>query len=163
MKSIVVSGFCLAAAVCGPALAENNAGKKSEAAADHLSCTGEPNEIRVIIRSVKQSVGLMTIELYRNDPAVFLSQEGREVRQQFAARAPVTEICLHAPDATDYAIAVYHDKNANHRFDKGALGLPAEPYGVSNNPRMRLAPPTIEEALFSVAEDGARVEIELRN
>lgn len=158
MKLFVVSGFCLAA-LASTAAAE----KKIEKPEDHMSCTGEPNEIRVVIKAVKQSVGLMTIELYRNDPATFLSKEGREVRRQFAARAPVTEICLHAPDAADYAIAVYHDRNANQRFDKGALGLPAEPYGVSNNPRMRFAPPAIDEALFPVPEDGARVEIELRN
>jgi uncharacterized protein (DUF2141 family) len=49
------------------------------------------------------------------------------------------------------------------KFDKGAFGLPAEPYGVSNNPRMRLGPPKIGEALFHVAPNGAEVEIDLKD
>ena len=48
-------------------------------------------------------------------------------------------------------------------LDKNAFGLPAEPYGVSGNPKIRLAPPPISAALFPVAETGASVEIRLKN
>lgn len=147
----VIIGLCLAA---GPAAASETL---------HLSCTGAANEVRVVVKDVKKSVGLITAELYVNDESVFLTDEGRAVRMRVAARAPETAFCLHAPDADDYALAIYHDQNANMRLDKGALGIPAEPYGVSNNPRMRFAPPKVVDALFAVAEDGADVEILLKN
>lgn len=139
------------------------AAAKQDANARHLSCTGAPNEVRVVIKDVQKSVGLITAELYRNDEATFLSKEGRAARLRVAARSPVTEVCLHAPDAAGYAVAVYHDKNANQKFDKGPLGLPAEPFGVSNNPQMRLAPPKIADALFPVEAGGVTVEILLHN
>ena len=49
-----------------------------------------------------------------------------------------------------YAIAIYHDKNANRHFDKNFLGLPAEPYGVSNNPPINFGPPSLEDSAFKV-------------
>ncbi|MEQ8176800.1 MAG: DUF2141 domain-containing protein [Amphiplicatus sp.] len=129
----------------------------------HMSCNGAPNEIRIIVRNVKKSVGLITVELYADDQENFLRTEGRVERVQFAARAPETSFCVHAPEATTYAIGLYHDQNANNRIDKGALGIPVEPYGVSNNPRMRFAAPTVEESRFSVPREGAFVDIRLKN
>lgn len=129
----------------------------------HISCKGEPREILVRVVNVKESVGLMTLELYRNDPDGFLNKKGREFRQRFAAKAPVTEVCIHTPAAGQWAMVAYHDENANTTFDKNAFGFPAEPFGVSQNPKIRLAPPPIEKALFEVAETGASVEIRLRD
>ena len=129
----------------------------------HVSCKGEPREIAVRIVNVKDSVGLMTVELYRNDPDGFLNKRGREFRLRFAAKAPATEICVHAPTAGLWAMVAYHDENANQKFDKGSFGIPVEPYGVSQNPKIRLAPPPIEKALFEVAETGATIEIRLRD
>jgi uncharacterized protein (DUF2141 family) len=70
-------------------------------------------------------------------------------------------VCVPAPEPGDYAIAVYHDENANKTFDKGAFGLPAEPWGISNNPRIRFGPPHVSEALFPVNGEGAKVVIKL--
>ncbi|MFN3959256.1 MAG: DUF2141 domain-containing protein [Parvularculaceae bacterium] len=154
------TGFMLAAALAattGAALAQE------EAAHQHLSCKGEPHEILVRVVNVKKSAGLMTIELYANDPDGFLNKRGRLSRHRFAASAPATEVCIHAPEAGQFAMVAYHDENANEKFDKGAFGIPVEPYGVSQNPKIRLAPPPIEKALFEVAETGATVEIKLRD
>lgn len=130
---------------------------------EHISCKGGANEIRLTIRNVKKSAGVLTVELYKNDQETFLKKEGRVVRVKFAARAPMTQVCVYAPEATDYAIGVYHDQNANNKFDKRPpFGLPAEPYGVSNNPKMQFAPPTINEALFHVMPETIGVDVKLR-
>lgn len=139
------------------------AGAASVEPFEHVSCKGEPNEIRLTVNNVKQNAGLMTAELFRNDPDGFLNKKGRLFRVRYAARAPFTQICLNAPEPGQWAVVVYHDKNANRKFDKGAFGLPIEPFGVSGNPKFRLAPPEISDALFEVAESGASVEIRLKN
>lgn len=143
--------------------AGGGAAAQDGAAHEHMSCKGEPREILVRVANVKESVGLMTVELYRNDPDGFLNKRGRELRQRFAATAPVTEVCIHAPVAGQWAMVAYHDENANQKFDKGTFGIPVEPFGISQNPKIRLAPPPIEKALFDVAETGATVEIRLRD
>lgn len=157
-------GVALAGALATAAVAEES---REQAPAptnfEHVSCKGGANEIRLTIRNVKKSVGVLTVELFKNDQATFLKKDGRVVRTKFAAHAPVTQICLYAPEAVDYAIVVYHDQNANNKFDKRPpFGLPAEPYGVSNNPKMQFGPPAISEALFHVSPSMIGVDVKLR-
>ena len=73
------------------------------------------------------------------------------------------ELCVAAPREGVFAIGLYHDENGNRKFDKNFLGLPAEPYGVSNDPSMVLAPPKHEDAAFTVGPEGATVVITLRH
>lgn len=128
---------------------------------DHVSCNGAANEIRVIVSGVKRSEGRIIADMYPNDQDVFLRGKGRVKKVKYAARAPETKFCVPAPDAGFFAMAVYHDRNANGNFDKTGLGLPAEPWGLSNNPRVLFGPPPIEKTLFEVTASGATVEIKL--
>lgn len=155
-------------AILGAAMAGGTLFPAGPAAADdgvfaHVSCKGQPNEIRVAVTNVKRSAGLLTAELYRNEPDHFLRKAGREYRLRFAANAPETRFCLTAPGPGKFAVAVYHDENANLKFDKNSFGLPAEPYGLSRNPKIRLAPPPISEALIDVREEGAVAEVRLKD
>ena len=61
-----------------------------------------------------------------------------------------------------YAVVIYHDENDNHRFDRAWNGLPAEGFGVSNNPRPFMRPPTLAEAAFEVGSGHRVMKIELR-
>ncbi len=49
-----------------------------------------------------------------------------------------------------YAIAVYHDRNANKKLDKNMLGAPTEPYGFSNNARRLMSAPSFEESTIKL-------------
>ena len=48
-----------------------------------------------------------------------------------------------------YAIAIYHDKNSNNKFDT-FFAIPQEKYGFSNNAPVFFGPPSFEEASFFV-------------
>ena len=155
----IALGAAILSAAASPALAVDAVVPPS----DHMSCTGAPHEVRVTISGVKKSVGLIVADLYRDDPEGFLKRDGRVDQVRFAAKAPQTTFCLHAPRAGAFAIALYHDENANKTLDKRAFGIPAEPFGISNNPVIRFSAPKLEETLFEVAEYGADVAIELKN
>lgn len=130
---------------------------------EHVSCKSGENEIRVLVTGVKQGVGLIVADLYGNDEEGFLKKAGRVQQVRFAAKAPNTFFCFNPPEPELYAIAVYHDENANQTFDKGAFGIPVEPFGISNNPKLRLRAPKISEAAFEVAKEGTTVEIIMKN
>jgi uncharacterized protein (DUF2141 family) len=49
-----------------------------------------------------------------------------------------------------YAIKLFHDINDNQKLDANWLGIPREPFGFSNNPRIRFGPPSFEAAQFEV-------------
>ena len=61
-----------------------------------------------------------------------------------------------------YAVTVYHDQNDNRRFDKNWVGVPREPWGVSNNVRPRLRAPTFEEARLELEPGEQVVRISVR-
>ncbi len=53
----------------------------------------------------------------------------------------------------NYAVSVMNDLNGNGELDKNILGVPKEPWGVSNNIRPALRAPDFKEALISLEED----------
>ena len=56
-----------------------------------------------------------------------------------------------------YAIAAYHDENGNGKFDRTAIGLPAEGLGFSNDAWLTLlGAPSFEQAAIEL--DGAAAE-----
>ena len=149
----------------GGSFVSTGASAQDEAVAtlQHMSCRGDDHEIRVVVTNIKSSVGLMVADLYPEREENFLRSKGRIAQFKFAAKAPVTSFCIQTPETGNYAIAIYHDENANDTFDKKAFGLPDEPFGISNNPRIRFRAPTNAESLFEVAPEGANVEIKLKN
>lgn len=130
---------------------------------DHVSCNQSAYEVRLTVDDVKESIGLMTAELYRNDNKNFLQSEGRISKTRFAAIAPQTTFCIEVPEPGQYAIVVYHDENANLRVDKGAFGIPTEPWAISNDPPIRFGPPSVEDSLITVGDGGADVHVALND
>ena len=59
-----------------------------------------------------------------------------------------------------YAISVLDDENNNAEMDR-TLGMPREGYGFSNNPVVKLRPPSFEESSFKFDKPYMEIEIEL--
>jgi uncharacterized protein (DUF2141 family) len=53
----------------------------------------------------------------------------------------------------DYAVAIAHDVNKNHKVDKNMFGVPKEQWGMSNNPHATLKAPPFSAAKFSLTGD----------
>jgi uncharacterized protein (DUF2141 family) len=109
--------------------------------------------IQVTVENVRSSKGLITAVLYGDNPDTFLKKGARLDRIRVEAREGETVLCLHAPAAGRYTVALYHDENGNKALDQNFLGIPTEGYGFSNNPGFRFGKPTQKETLFTV-EDG---------
>lgn len=62
----------------------------------------------------------------------------------------------------DYAVKAFQDVNANGRADKNFLGIPTEPFGFSNAPRLLTHAPSFDEAKFAVHAGDNVVVIRLR-
>ena len=55
-----------------------------------------------------------------------------------------------------YTLALYLDKNKNHRLDKGLFGQPLEPYAFSNNARASFSEPPVADQRFE-HPDGVQI------
>ncbi|MCH7942963.1 MAG: DUF2141 domain-containing protein [Proteobacteria bacterium] len=127
------------------------------------ACTQSPDEIVVRISNLRNDSGNVVAELYPNDPANFLKGRARIERAfQPAVAEGTVDVCLTPPEPGIYAVAVYHDENANVKFDKNWIGLPSEGYGISNNPTVFLRAPIFDEAKFEALEGATVVPVEIR-
>jgi uncharacterized protein (DUF2141 family) len=128
------------------------------------NCTGRPSATRLVVTvsNVRAAQGLIAVTLYADDSSRFLARRGSLYVGRVPARAGVTRICIHVPAPGVYGLAVYHDANANRRFDRTGIGLPAEGYGFSNNAATLFGLPRFRSVRLSVPRDGFQTGVTLR-
>lgn len=118
-----------------------------------------PATIQVTVEKVRSSKGLITAVLYGDNPDTFLKRGARLDRIRVEAREGETLLCLQAPAAGRYSVALYHDENGNKEFDQDFLGIPTEGYGFSENPGFRFGKPDLEETLFTIEDSPVELKI----
>jgi uncharacterized protein (DUF2141 family) len=127
-------------------------------------CTGAADEVRlrVTVKDVRDNRGLMTITLYPDKPSDFLARKGKIARLRIPVAAPATEACIAAPGPGGYAIAVYHDLNADTDFNRNVIGIPEEPFGFSNDAGQSLGLPRFQDVRFHAEVGDTPVSVTLR-
>ena len=108
---------------------------------------------------------------FRNDKgaarvAVFRSSEGFPNGSDKACRLALERIENGAAKAVcpglpygEYGVAVLHDENENGEMERGALGIPAEGYGFSNNARGSFGPPSFSQTTFRLDSETLTIRI----
>jgi uncharacterized protein (DUF2141 family) len=152
-SALLLAPLLALAAPAGPAIAQGDG-----------QCTGHPSDTRLFVRieGVRASQGLIAVTLYPDDAHRFLARHGSLYVGRSPAHAGVTRACIYVPKPGIYAIAVYHDANANRRLDRNIIGFPTEAGGFSNNPSTILGLPSFHSTRFRVRESGDEITIRLR-
>jgi len=101
--------------------------------------------------------------------AVYQSADGFNQPEQAVMRQkiPITEgratLRLPVDDLPGrFAVAVFHDENADGELNRNVLGIPSERYGFSNNARSMSGPPAFEEALVDRPTPGTPLRVSIR-
>ena len=100
--------------------------------------------LTITVKDVKPGRGNIVVEVY-DSKAYFFKKS--VVKRTVKAADKQVEVTLDIAPGT-YAIAIYQDVNENKLFDRNFIGLPKEPYGLSNNFKPRFAAPTFEDCRF---------------
>jgi uncharacterized protein (DUF2141 family) len=140
-----------AAAAAAPALA-----------ADITCNTATKDRLYVNVTGVKSSSGLVAVTLYPNVPKRFLAHHGSLGVARVAAQAGTTRVCVTLPGPGRYAAAIYHDVDGDGKVDRNFIGLPSEPFALSNNPPPRMAFPSIGPSLFSTRAGENTITVRLQ-
>lgn len=114
--------------------------------------------LQLVMQDLKKREGQFRIELYPDDPDLFLEGKGRIYK--YFAPVPDEEdapICVTVPSVGDYGLLVIHDRDMDDAPDFFSDG-----FGLSTNPKLQLKRPSLDEALFTVAEDETVLEIKLQ-
>ena len=105
--------------------------------------------------------GEVAVTLYPDDPARFMAPGGKFLRKRTQTVLPVTRACFWAPPGV-YAVAVYHDENGDHDFERDALGRPAEGFGFSNDAPAAQGLPDFDAVRFRLPPGGKTIRIKMR-
>lgn len=133
------------------------------ASAQESPCTGPPSTVKlyVDVQGVRSSEGLMAVSLYPDDPNKFLAHHGSLYVGRVPAQKGTTSVCIHVPHTGVYAVAVYHDADGDRHYDRTSIGLPAEAFGFSNNPRVFLGIPAWKSVRLAITQTDLHTSIRL--
>ena len=124
-------------------------------------CGASAMQIEVTVEGVTP-VGILTVELYTPSKRDFLKKESRLHRIRVPAGKGSQTVCFDIPEAGQYALAAYHDKDADRDLDQKWNRLPAEPFALSNNKTLGFSFPKFEDSAFNVGWNGKHVTLDLR-
>ncbi|KRB49422.1 MAG: DUF2141 domain-containing protein [Pseudomonadota bacterium] len=148
---LAAAAFVAISSLAGPSLAADE-------------CAGKPsdNRLTVSVTGVRPAQGEVAITLYPDDAKRFLAPKGKLLRQRVPAKSPTTSTCFYLPAAGVYAIAVYHDVNADHDFNRSLVGMPTEGYGFSNDAPTKISLPAFSTVRFRVPAGTSRTTLRMR-
>lgn len=124
------------------------------------TCAPGTGQIQVTVQGVSAG-GILAVELYRESKRDFLKKKSRIHRIRVAAQDGPQTVCFEAQPPGRYAVATYHDQNANRDLDQKINLMPKEPFGLSTNPKLRWGLPKFDEADFELPAEGAVLTIQL--
>lgn len=133
-------------------------------AAPPPGCTGPASGVwlNVVVDGVRNANGLVAITLYEDNSRRFLAKKGSLYVGRVPAHSGTTRGCIFVPRTGVYALAIYHDENADRGFGRNGLGLPAEGYGFSNNPSTIAGLPSFRSVRLNVPRSGLTTRVHLK-
>ena len=155
--------FRAAPAPCAAALALGLGAPATAQGSAPAGCTGPTSNtwINVAVEGVQSDEGLIAITLYADDSSKFLAHRGSLYVGRVPAQKGTTRGCIFVPKPGIYALAIYHDTNANQKFDRTGLGLPAEAYGFSNNPATLAGLPAFRSVRLNIPKTNLTTYVRL--
>ncbi len=103
----------------------------------------QKSSIKVTVKTFENSKGKAYVGLYDTKEKMLKGLVETIVNQQ---------VIINFDGLADgrYAVKAYHDENNNGKLDTGMFGIPKESWGVSNNVKVVMSAPKIEEMLFDL-------------
>ena len=119
-------------------------------------------EIRILVSNIEEKRGTIHYGVY-NNPKLFPDESGKILGGVEKVSKVIKDgLLIDDLEESNYAIAIFHDKNSNNKFDT-FFSIPKEKFGFSKNARVFLGPPKFEDASFFVGQNSTvEIMIELR-
>lgn len=110
------------------------------------------NSLSIEIQGVKSSDGTINIAIY-NQAEGFLKFDDVFKAERVAAHKESTQFTITDLPNGEYAVAIFHDENANDKLDTNWLGIPKESIAFSNARLKTFGPPSYKECAFNMDRD----------
>ena len=119
-------------------------------------------DLDIEVRGVRSEEGYVAVAVHT--PATSDTFPGGDCSfaclKRIAGNDPVRFVLKDVP-AGRYAVAVYHDENANGDLDTNVLGSPTEGFGFANDASAFFGPPDFDAAAVAVGSAPISVAVHL--
>lgn len=133
-------------------------------AAAATPCAGEPGagrfKLNVVATAVRDARGEMAFSIYPDQSNRFLKKGAKVAGWRVPASVGTVTGCAWLAPGT-YAIALYHDANDDHHFNR-TLVVPKEGYGFSNDAPTTFGLPSFAKVRIAVGPAADQVRIRMR-
>lgn len=124
-----------------------------------MNSQSDTHTLTVTIHNIKSIEGTLEIGLFNNGDRFMEEGQAYKSVSVDVENESETFVIKNLPKG-DYAISLYHDKNANGQCDRNFIGIPKEPYAFSNNYRPKFSAPSYKDCQFDLNSDKS-IKIEL--
>ena len=127
-----------------------------------LTAAVQAGDVEVRVEQVRNGKGVVHLCLTAN-PKHFPNCETdpRAKRKSVPAAASGKAVMLPGVTPGAYALSVFHDENANTKFDT-FLKVPKEGFGFSRNPTVRFGAPKFSQVRFEVGAGITRQTVRMQ-
>jgi uncharacterized protein (DUF2141 family) len=116
-------------------------------------------QLTVTVDSLRSDKGNVRLSVYTS-AADWLENSAPDNDKVAPAQKGGVVFHFDLPPGT-YAIACFHDENANDVFDQNFIGIPKEGFGFSNNVRPFFRAPRFASASFVLSPEGTAITIHM--
>jgi len=115
-----------------------------------MSALLEAETLTIVVTDIANDKGSIMIQVM-NSPAQFTGEEASVMSLIRRAQAGEIVFTTTALPVGDYAVRILHDVNGNGEMDSNFVGMPKEPWAMSNNAKGNFGPPSWEDARFALS------------
>lgn len=122
--------------------------------AQAVSADELPGILTIEISGLKEATGSVQIAVYNSD-STWLEEGAVLTRTVVIADSLEGDLVRTEVELPmgEYAISAFHDMDGNGELDTNFVGIPSEPFAVSNNVVEKFRAPKYEDAVFTVGAE----------
>ncbi len=121
----------------------------------------EMGKLIIKINNVSKDRGVIWIGLY-DSADTYLIKEKSILKKIDVSQKGYHEMVIDSLPYGIYAMALFHDINANGEMDRNLLGIPSEPYAFSKKPKSKWRLPKFDEVKFNFSQDVQEIDTKLK-
>ena len=118
-------------------------------------------DLHIKVTNIREHVGFVRVALWNNGKGFPKEKEFLYKKTFHKADADTLDFLFMNIPFGEYAISLFHDKNANKEFDKNRLARTSEPFGLSGKPNFHERPPKFEDCKLKIEKHETEIIIRL--
>ncbi len=117
--------------------------------------------LSVFISGIDTPTGSIRVAIYNSQDKFLEKKSYAFTQNKPVGNSKTLRFDFNMPNGY-YAVTCYHDINDNHELDKNYMGVPVEPYAMSNNFNVKWRRPTFDETKFAFSKPAQTIYLEVK-